>query len=125
MACQPGEINTYFSLSGKRPCGTAEAVQRLLEVSDELTAAATPLGGSQTAKAWAVQHILQSCKKRGEKLVIFCQYLTDLDEIEIALKKVFAESFAAAQIVYEPQGCTSCDNGHCVFRVPPSCMYKG
>ena len=50
--------------------------------------AGTPLGGGRTAKAWATHHILQRCQKRGEKLVIFCQYLTDLDDIEAGLKQV-------------------------------------
>ena len=69
----------------------AEAVQQLLAVRDELEDAGTPLGAGRTAKAWATQHILQRCQKRGEKLVIFCQYLTDLDEIEAGLKQVPAK----------------------------------
>ena len=73
-------------------CGVAEAAQRLLAVRDELEAAGTPLGAAQTAKAWAVQHILQSCQKRREKLVIFCQYLTDLDEVEGVLSKVCSDN---------------------------------
>ena len=55
---------------------------------DELEEAGTPLGAGRTAKAWATHHILQRCRKRGEKLVIFCQYLTDLDDIEAELKQV-------------------------------------
>lgn len=66
----------------------AEVVQQLLAVAEELEAAGTPLGAGPTAKAWATQHILQRCIKRGEKLVIFCQYLTDLDNIEAALQQV-------------------------------------
>ena len=60
----------------------------MLAVAEELEAAGTPLGAGPTAKAWATQHILQRCIKRGEKLVIFCQYLTDLDNIEAALQQV-------------------------------------
>ena len=66
----------------------AEVVQQLLAVAEELKVAGTPLGAGPTAKAWATQHILQRCIKRGEKLVIFCQYLTDLDNIEAALQQV-------------------------------------
>ena len=67
---------------------SAEAVQQLLAVADDLDAKGTPIGKGTTAKAWAVQHILLSCKKRKEKLVIFSQYLTDLDELELVLQEV-------------------------------------
>ena len=61
-----------------------------MAVRDELEQAGTPLGAGRTAKSWATNHILQRCQKRGEKLVIFCQYLTDLDDIEAGLKQVSA-----------------------------------
>ena len=98
MQNQPSTVYLSSLQARKRALVIAEAVQRLLEMRDELAGAGSPLGAGQTPKAWAVQHILQSCTKRGEKLVIFCQYLTDLDEIEVALKKVSATSLAVIQI---------------------------
>ena len=66
----------------------AEAVQRLLALAKEEAADGCNLSKAGTAKAWAVQHILQSCQRRKEKLVIFCQFLTDLDEMELVLQQV-------------------------------------
>jgi len=63
-------------------------VQQLLAVADDLADKGTALGKGTTAKAWAVQHILHSCEKRKEKLVIFSQYLMDLDELEQVLQQV-------------------------------------
>ena len=63
-------------------------MQQLLAVADELADKGTALGKGTTAKAWAVQHILHSCEKRKEKLVIFSQYLMDLDELEHVLQQV-------------------------------------
>ncbi|MCJ1368637.1 hypothetical protein MMC16_007782 [Acarospora aff. strigata] len=80
--------NSRRSATANNVCFFAEAVQQLLAVRDELEAAGTPLGAGRTAKAWATHHILQRCQKRGEKLVIFCQYLTDLNDIEAGLKQV-------------------------------------
>lgn len=70
----------------------AEVVQQLLAETKELEAAGAPLGAGHTAKAWATQHILQRCIKRGEKLVIFCQYIEDLKDIENGLKQVCTQS---------------------------------
>ncbi|KAL0036516.1 hypothetical protein WJX77_010974 [Trebouxia sp. C0004] len=66
-----------------------EAVQQLLAVAGDLADKGTALGKGTTAKAWAVQHILHSCEKREEKLVIFSQYLMDLDELEHMLQQKF------------------------------------
>ncbi|KAL0037316.1 hypothetical protein WJX79_001658 [Trebouxia sp. C0005] len=66
-----------------------EAVQQLLAVADDLAEKGTALGQVTTAKAWAVQHILHRCKKHNEKLVIFSQYLMDLDELEHVLQHKF------------------------------------
>lgn len=86
ILCQDGQEGHAF---GKRRSSVvAEVVQQLLAVAEELASAGTPLGAGPTAKAWATHHILQRCIKRGEKLVIFCQYLTDLDNIEAALQQV-------------------------------------
>ncbi len=63
-------------------------MQQLLAVADDLADKGTALGKGTTAKAWAVQHILHSCEKRNEKLVIFSQYLMDLDELEHVLQQV-------------------------------------
>ena len=63
-------------------------MQQLLAVADDLANKGTALGKGTTAKAWAVQHILHSCEKRKEKLVIFSQYLMDLDELEHVLQQV-------------------------------------
>lgn len=64
------------------------AVRQLLSVADNLEEEGSALGQGTTAKAWAVQHILQSCIRRKEKLVIFSQYLMDLDELELVLQEV-------------------------------------
>ena len=63
-------------------------MQQLLALADDLAEKGTALGKGTTAKAWAVQHILHSCEKRKEKLVIFSQYLMDLDELEHVLQQV-------------------------------------
>ena len=66
----------------------AEAIQGLLALAEEESGSSPKLGQASTSKAWAVQHILGSCQKRQEKLVIFCQFLTDLDELESVFEEV-------------------------------------
>ncbi len=75
-------------------------MQQLLAVADDLADKGTALGKGTTAKAWAVQHILHSCVKRTEKLVIFSQYLMDLDELEHVLQQVSTACIEALTWLY-------------------------
>lgn len=59
-----------------------------MAVADKLAADGKPLDGSGNGKSWAVMHILKGCIKRKEKLVIYSQYLDDLNELESSLQKV-------------------------------------
>lgn len=87
--------------------GAVEAIAKLLEVAEELAADGHPFDKVTTGKAWAVQHILQSCNKKGkeEKLVIFAQYLMDLDELELALQQVISS--------LNSRPCTAKQEHHC------------
>ena len=66
----------------------ADAAKRLLALAEKLAANGTPLDEVRTGKAWAVSHILRSCKRTKQKLVIFAQFLKDLNELEAMLQQV-------------------------------------
>ena len=76
----------------------AEAIQGLLALAEEASGTEPKLGQTHTAKAWAVQHILNSCQKRKEKLVIFSQWLPDLDELELFFQEVLGSNPVPALI---------------------------
>lgn len=60
----------------------------MLAVADKLAADGTPLDDIKTGKDWAVTHILKSCIRTKQKLVMFAQFMKDLDELEVLLQEV-------------------------------------
>ena len=46
------------------------------------------MGDIKTGKDWAVMHILKSCIRTKQKLVMFAQFMKDLDELEVLLQEV-------------------------------------
>ena len=97
----------------------AEAIQGLLALAEEEPGAADKLGEVTTAKAWAVQHILNSCQKRKEKLVFFCQYLTDLDELELIFQEVLGSNPVPA---LTDDACLQCSVVQCMSQ---PCLCSG